>query len=334
MPQVATEPDLRKLRLARAAEVLRLEARTIAQLEHRLDERFVQAVDLVLACSGMVVVTGVGKAGLVGQKLSATLASTGTPSIFLHPTEALHGDLGRIRAQDLVLALSNSGESAEISALLGPVRKLGARVLALTGVTDSTLGRHADCVLDIGKVEEACPMKLAPTASTSALLAMGDALAMVVLQERNFSREDYALYHPGGMLGRKLMRVREVMRKEEQLPLVKSGTKLAEVVRVMNRTPGRPGAALVVDGEGSGKLVGIFTHGDLARMLERNTLDTNDAVDLHMGKSPKTIRPEQLVEEAQHLLHEHRIDQIAVVDDARRAIGLLDVQDLLDVRIY
>ena len=305
MPQVATEPDLRKLRLARAAEVLRLEARTIAQLEHRLDDRFARAVELVLACDGMVVVTGVGKAGLVGQKLSATLASTGTPSIFLHPTEALHGDLGRIRAQDLVLAL--------------------------TGVSDSTLARHADCVLDIGKVEEACPMKLAPTASTSALLAMGDALAMVVLQERDFSREDYALYHPGGMLGRKLMKVKEVMRQGEQLPLVKSGTKLAEVVRVMNRTPGRPGAALVVDGEE--KLVGIFTHGDLARMLERNTLDTNDAVDLHMGKTPKTILGEQLVEEAQHLLHEHRIDQIAVVDATKRAIGLLDVQDLLDVRI-
>ncbi|MFO1011278.1 MAG: KpsF/GutQ family sugar-phosphate isomerase [Planctomycetota bacterium] len=331
MPQVATEPDLRKLRLARAAEVLRLEARTIAQLEHRLDDRFARAVELVLACDGMVVVTGVGKAGLVGQKLSATLASTGTPSIFLHPTEALHGDLGRIRAQDLVLALSNSGESAEVNALLGPIRKLGARLLALTGVSDSTLARHADCVLDIGKVEEACPMKLAPTASTSALLAMGDALAMVVLQERDFSREDYALYHPGGMLGRKLMKVKEVMRQGEQLPLVKSGTKLAEVVRVMNRTPGRPGAALVVDGEE--KLVGIFTHGDLARMLERNTLDTNDAVDLHMGKTPKTILGEQLVEEAQHLLHEHRIDQIAVVDATKRAIGLLDVQDLLDVRI-
>jgi arabinose-5-phosphate isomerase len=332
MPQVANETELVKLRLARAAEVLRLEARTIAQLEHRLDERFSKAVELLLACQGMVVVTGVGKAGLVGQKLSATLASTGTPSMFLHPTEALHGDLGRIRAQDLVLAISNSGESAEVSALLGPVRKLGARVLALTGASESTLGKHADCVLDIGRVEEACPMKLAPTASTSALLAMGDALAMVVLQERNFSREDYALYHPGGMLGRKLMKVKEVMRKGEQLPLVKSGTKLSEVVRVMNRTPGRPGAALIVDGEV--RLVGIFTHGDLARMLERNTLDTNDAVDLHMGKSPKTIGPEQLVEEAQHLLHEHRIDQIAVVDDARRAIGLLDVQDLLDVRVY
>lgn len=175
-------------------------------------------------------------------------------------------------------------------------------------------------------------MKLAPTASTSALLAMGDALAMVVLQERNFSREDYALYHPGGMLGRKLLRVKEVMRKGEQMPLVPSGTTLLEVTRVMNRTPGRPGAAFVVDGAGT--LVGVFTHGDLARMFELSSIAGGDPVDLHMGTSPKTIGPEQLVEEAQHLLHEHRIDQIAVIDDARKPIGLLDVQDLLDVRIY
>jgi len=332
MSHVAAEIDRTKLRLARAAEVLRLEARTIANLEARLDARFARAVDLVLACQGLVVVSGVGKAGLVGQKLSATLASTGTPSIFLHPTEALHGDLGRIRAQDLVLAISNSGESAELNALIGPLRKIGASILALTGGGESTLAHHADCVIDIGRVEEACPLKLAPTASTSALLALGDALAMVVLQERNFSREDYALFHPGGTLGRKLLRIKEVMRKGEQLPLVPSGTRLVEVVRVMNRTPGRPGVALVT-GE-AGVLVGIFTHGDLARLLERSpTITADDAVDLHMGKNPKTIGPEQLVEEAQHVLHEFRIDQIAVLDQARRPIGLLDVQDLLDVRI-
>jgi arabinose-5-phosphate isomerase len=333
MPQVAQRTDAARQRLERAAEVLRLEARTIAQLEARLDERFVRAVDLVLACEGLVVVTGVGKAGLVGQKLSATFASTGTPSMFVHPTDALHGDLGRIRPRDLVLAISNSGESAEIGALLGPVRKLGATVVALTGAGDSALARHADCVLDIGRVEEACPLKLAPTASTSALLAMGDALAMVVLQERSFSREDYALYHPGGTLGRKLMRVKEVMRKGEQLPVVAAGTSLREVVRVMNNTPGRPGAALIVDGAQA--LIGIFTHGDLARLHEREAMvDTQASVDAHMGRNPKSIGPEQLVEEAQRLLHDHRIDQIAVIDASRRPIGLLDVQDLLDVRIY
>jgi arabinose-5-phosphate isomerase len=323
------------VRLARAAEVIRLESNTIAGLEARLGEGFLRAVDMILACDGLVVVAGVGKAGLVGQKISATLASTGTPSLFLHPTEALHGDLGRIRSRDLLFLISNSGESGETSALVAPARKLGAKVLSMTGSTESTLGRLSDCVLDIGPVEEACPMKLAPTASTSAMLALGDALAMVVLQERSFGREDYALFHPAGALGRKLMRVSEVMRKGEQLPLAKAGTALKDVVLVMNRTPGRPGAALIVDAHG--KLAGIFTHGDLARLLEDSrALDAGllqAPVDEYMGRKPKTIREDRLVEEAQHLLAEHRIDQIAVVDAERRPVGLFDVQDLLDVRL-
>jgi len=318
--------------LARAAEVVRVEARTIASLEQRLDARFVQAVDMLLACEGQVVATGVGKAGLVAQKIAATLASTGTPSSYLHPTEALHGDLGRLRARDLLLALSNSGESAEVVALLGPMRKIGAPIVAVTGEPASTLARYADCVLDIGRVQEACPLDLAPTASTTAMLVIGDALAMVVLQERNFGREDYALYHPAGALGRRLMKVREVMRKGEQLPIVESGRTIREVVLVMNRTPGRPGAALVVDKDR--RLVGIFTHGDLARLLEHTGgVDVGDKVDAHMGRTPKVIGPDKLVEEAQHLLREHRIDQIAVIDEERRPLGLVDVQDLLDVRI-
>lgn len=318
--------------LARAAEVIRVEARTIAGLEGRLDGRFVEAVDMLLACEGQVIATGVGKAGLVAQKISATLASTGTPSSYLHPTDARHGDLGRLRARDVLLALSNSGESAEVVALLGPARKIGAPVLVLTGAPRSSLARHADCVLDIGPVQEACPLNLAPTASTSALLALGDALAMVVSQERRFSREEYALYHPAGALGRKLMRVREVMRTGEQMPVVSTGTAIRDVVLVMNRTPGRPGAALVVDG--GRHLVGIFTHGDLARLLEHaGTVDVRAIVDAHMGRNPKVVGPDQLVEEAQHLLREHRIDQIPVVDEERRPLGLLDVQDLLDVRI-
>lgn len=329
---MATPNERTEILLARAAEVVRVEARTIAGLESRLDARFVQAVDMLLACEGQVVATGVGKAGLVAQKISATLASTGTPSSFLHPTEALHGDLGRLRGRDVLLALSNSGESAEVVALLGPARKIGAPIVALTGVSRSSIGRHADCVLDIGQVQEACPLNLAPTASTSAMLAMGDALAMVVSQERNFSREDYALYHPAGALGRRLMKVREVMRKGEQMPIVGLGTTIRDVVLVMNRTPGRPGAALVVDGDR--KLVGIFTHGDLARLLEHaGRIDVGDVVDAHMGKSPKVIHPDQLVEEAQRVLREHRIDQIPVVDADRRPLGLVDVQDLLDVRI-
>lgn len=318
--------------LARAAEVIRIESQTIAGLETRLGPAFVAAVDRILACRGLVVVTGVGKAGLVGQKVSATLASTGTPSLFLHPTDALHGDLGRIRDRDVLLALSNSGESAEVNALIGPARKLGASIVAITGAPASTLARHADDVLDIGRVQEACPLNLAPTASTSALMALGDTLAMVVLEERRFSREDYALFHPAGALGRKLMKVREVMRKGEQLPIAPSGAKIRDVVLVMNRTPGRPGAALVVDS--AGHLVGIFTHGDLSRLLESaKGLDLDARVDDFMGKSPKFVGPDALVEEAQHLLREHRIDQIPVLDAERRPVGLVDVQDMLDVRI-
>lgn len=328
---MAGTQDRHERLLARAAEVVRIEAQTIAGLESRLDARFADAVERVVACTGLVVVTGVGKAGLVGQKISATLASTGTPSLFLHPTEAMHGDLGRIRDRDILLAVSNSGESAEVIALLGPARKLGASIVALTGETDSTLARHADCVLDIGRVQEACPMNLAPTASTSAMLALGDALAMVVLQERKFGREDYALFHPAGTLGRKLMKVREVMRKGDQVPIARSGAKIRDVVLVMNRTPGRPGAALIVDA--SGRLVGIFTHGDLSRLLERDRLDMEQLVDESMGRSPKSIGPEALVEEAMHLLREHRIDQIAVIDGDRRPLGLIDVQDVLDVRV-
>lgn len=318
--------------LAQAAEVIRSEAAAIGALEARLDERFVAAVEAIVACEGFVVATGVGKAGIVAQKIGATLASTGTPSFFLHPTEALHGDLGRIRARDVLLALSNSGESAEIVALLPSARAIGARVVAITGAPGSTLARHADCVLDIGRVQEACPLNLAPTASTTAMLAMGDALAMVVLQRRNFSREDYARFHPGGSLGRRLMKVGDIMRHGEQLPLLPRGSTLKEAVLVMNRTPGRPGAALVVDADG--RLAGIFTHGDLARLFERGVaLDGAQVVDAHMGTKPKTTSPEALVEDAQHLLHEHKIDQLAVVDAAHRPVGLVDVQDLLDLKV-
>jgi arabinose-5-phosphate isomerase len=320
------------LLLAQAAEVVRTEAAAIAALESRLDERFVLAVETLVACKGFVVATGVGKAGIVAQKISATLASTGTPSLFLHPTEALHGDLGRIRRDDVLLALSNSGESAEIVALLPAARAIGARIVAITGGATSSLARYADCVLDIGRVQEACPMNLAPTASTTAMLAMGDALAMVVSQARSFSREDYARFHPGGALGRRLMKIGDMMRSGDQLPLLKAGSTLKETVLVMNRTSGRPGAALIVDE--NGVLVGIFTHGDLARLFERGiTLEAGDIVDRHMGRAPKTVRAEALVEDAQRLLHDHRIDQLAVVDEAHRPIGLVDVQDLLDLRV-
>jgi arabinose-5-phosphate isomerase len=329
---LAPAPSALARRIAHAAEVLRAEAAAISGLEARLDTHFGAAVDAVLACTGSVVVTGMGKAGLVGAKISATLASTGTPSISLHPGEALHGDLGRVRANDLLLALSNSGETAEIKALLPATKRIGAKIVAITESHDSTLGRFADVVLAMGPVSEACPLGLAPTASTSAMLALGDALAMVVSKERGFSREDYARYHPAGSLGRKLMRVREVMRTGNELPLVPTGTPLAEVLRVISRTPGRPGAALVV--EPNGQLAGVFTDGDLRRWLSQSAGDPRATiVDEHMGRTPKWIGPDKLVDEAMAILKEFRIDQLPVLDEQRRPMGLLDVQDVLDLRL-
>jgi len=317
-------------RLARAAEVIRLEADTIARLIDRLDGRFDEAVERILACRGQVVVTGMGKAGLVGAKLSATLASTGTPSIALHPTEAMHGDLGRIRPDDVLIVLTNSGETDELKGLLPHVRRIGAAILVVTGATESSVARLADCVLDLGRVDEACPLGLAPTASTSAMMALGDALAMVVLAERGFSREDYARYHPAGMLGRRLMRVSEIMRTGAELPLVPLGTPVRQVILTMSRTQGRPGAALIVDGEK--RLRGIFTDGDLRRLLEKDSAFLEQPVESCMGRAPKSILPTAFVDDAERVLREHKIDQLAVVDERGAAVGLVDVQDLLDTR--
>ena len=322
-----------KRRSRRGAEVVRHEAKAIAGLEARMGERFDRAVDELLACRGLVVVTGMGKAGLVGAKISATLASTGTPSIALHPAEALHGDLGRIRPEDLVLALSNSGETAEIKALVPGVRRIGARLVAITESAGSTLGTQADCVLELGPVPEACPLGLAPTASTSAMLALGDALAMVVLEERGFSREDYARFHPAGSLGRRLMKVEEIMRKGDELPLAPEDADLERVIEVMTKTPGRPGAAVLVDAEG--RLAGIFTDGDLRRLLTRtDSLSRRVPIRDHMGRNPRSVRPDQLVEEAKQLLQsDPPVDQLVVLDEARKPVGLLDIQDVLAVNL-
>jgi arabinose-5-phosphate isomerase len=317
-------------RLARAAEVIRLEAQTIAGLVERLDGRFEEAVERLLACRGMVIVTGMGKAGLVGAKISATLASTGTPSISLHPTEAMHGDLGRIRPDDVVLVLTNSGETEELKILLPHVRRIGAAILAITCDERSSVARLADCVLDLGALPEACPLGLAPTASTSAMMALGDALAMVVLGERGFGREEFARFHPSGSLGRRLMKVAEIMRTGVELPLVPLGTRVVDVILTMSQTPGRPGSALIVDAER--RLEGIFTDGDLRRLLQSGTLHLEEPVDGFMGRAPKTISPEAFVADAERELRAHKIDQIAVVDAAGRAVGLVDVQDLLDTR--
>ena len=331
-PNPIDDPARTARLLAHAVEVARTEAAALTRLAERLDSTFVRAVDLVLGCRGQVVVTGMGKAGIIGQKVSATLASTGTPSFYLHPAEALHGDLGRLRRDDLVLALSNSGETQEVNVVVAAARKLGASVIAMTGRPDSTLARASDALLEIGRVEEACPMRLAPTASTTAMLALGDALAMVVLGERDFGPRDYARFHPAGSLGRRLMTVAEVMRTGEALPLVSAGTSVLDALLQTRKTPGRPGAALIVDGDG--RLAGIFTDGDLRRLLERgDTSALQNPVDAHMARSPKVLAPDQLAEDAHRLLRDHRIDQAPVLDAARRPVGLVDVQDLLDVEL-
>jgi arabinose-5-phosphate isomerase len=309
--------------------VMAAEARAIGTVP--LDESFAEAVRWVLGCKGRVVVTGMGKPGFVAQKISATLASTGTPSLYVHPAEAAHGDLGRIAREDVVFALSNSGETEEILRLIPALKKIGARIVAVTRDQASPLARGADLVLAVGDVEEACPMGLAPTASTAVLLAVGDAIAMTVLANRQFDREEYALYHPGGKLGRGLMKVRELMRGAESNPVVREDQPLSAAVAVMTETPGRPGATAVVDA--AGILVGIFTDGDLRRLVEHGQTDFARPVSTAMGRHPRTVRPEALVVDAARLLRQARIDQVPVVDSEGRPVGLLDVQDLLAAKI-
>jgi arabinose-5-phosphate isomerase len=311
--------------------VLAAEARAVLGVRKRLNQSFCSVVQLVLDCPGQVVVTGIGKPGFIAQKLSATLASTGTPSLYLHPAEAAHGDLGRIARGDVVLALSNSGATEEIVRLLPALRRLGAKLVAITGNVESALARGADLVLDIGFIDEACPMGLVPTASSAALHALGDALAMTLLNYRQFTSADYALFHPGGRLGRSVMRVGELMRSGEANPVVRDSAALAEVVVVMTNTPGRPGAASVVDK--SGKLIGIFTDGDLRRLVERGSPDFDQKVRAVMGKHPRWAGPDELALAAAEKMREAKVDQLPVVDSGGKPIGLLDVQDLLAARL-
>lgn len=320
--------------LGLARQLLETEARALGLLGESLGDEFVSGVKLVLGCDGRVITTGVGKAGIIAQKLAGTLASTGTRADFLHPTEALHGDLGRVTEGDLVVALSNSGTTEEVLRLVGPLKALGARLLAITADGTSPLARHADVTLSYGRVTEACPLGLAPTTSTTVMLALGDALAMAVLKERRFTPEQFARFHPAGNLGRSLMRVEEAMRTGDALPLVQAAEPLRRSIDVMTTTPGRPGAVLVVDGE---RLVGMFTDGDLRRVVAERSdgerLDLERPIADVMTPGPTTVGPGQLLGEAQRILRERKIDQLPVVDADGRAVGLLDVQDLLDVRI-
>lgn len=314
-----------------AREVIEAESRAVLGLLQKLNGNFSKAIERILASSGHVIVTGLGKSGLVGQKISATLASTGTPSLFLHAAEAAHGDLGRITQDDIVLALSNSGESDEILRVVRPVKSLGAYLIALTGQENSSLARHADLVLTIGNVAEACPMGLVPTASTTAMMVLGDALAMTLFNRRGFGREEYARYHPGGDLGRKLLRVEEVMRRGDENPVVPDSISLQEALVTMSQTKGRPGAVSVVNKNGI--LTGFFTDGDLRRLVQKKEFSATISITKVMHRNPKSIRADQLVVEAAQLLRQHKIDQVPVVDAQHHPVGLIDIQDLLSTRI-
>jgi arabinose-5-phosphate isomerase len=314
--------------LAEAIKVVEAEVSALSGLTRELGDSFCDAIGHMWNCQGRVVVTGMGKSGLVGQKISATLASTGTPSHYMHAAEAAHGDMGRITDADVVLALSNSGESEEIVRLLRPLKSIGAPLIAMTGDVESTLARQADVVLGIGDIAEACPMGLVPTASTTAMMVLGDALAMTLFSCRGLGPEEYARFHPGGSLGRKLMRVEEIMRHNEQNPVVKETDTLRSVISVMTRTAG---AASVVDG--TGKLTGFFTDGDLRRLLEQPSFSADVAIKDVMRRDPKTASPDQLVVETARVLRENKIDQLPVVDKDGVPVGLIDVQDLLVTRI-
>ncbi|MBI4227190.1 MAG: KpsF/GutQ family sugar-phosphate isomerase [Candidatus Omnitrophica bacterium] len=306
--------------------VLRMEARALERLRRRLDRRFVQGVQLLQACQGRVVVTGMGKPGLIAQKISATLASLGVPSLWLHPAEAAHGDLGRVTAQDVVLALSQSGETEEVVHFAAILERIGATLLVMTGNPRSRLARRADVVLDTGVEEEAGPGGLVPTASTTAMLALGDALAVTLAEAKGFRAEDFARLHPGGSLGRRLsLTVKDLMRTGPANPIVRPSAPVQRVLLAI--TAARAGSATVVDGRG--RLIGLFTDGDLRRHLARDPHVLRRPVRAVMTKRPKAVAPSLLAVEALKMLRAYRIDEVPVVDAAQRPVGLLDVQDLL-----
>ncbi|MBI4597550.1 MAG: KpsF/GutQ family sugar-phosphate isomerase [Candidatus Omnitrophica bacterium] len=312
--------------IKRAREVLRIEAEAILRLIPRVGRAFEDAVDRVVACRGRVVVTGMGKAGLIGQKISATLSSTGTPSHWLHPAEAIHGDLGRITKDDVIIAVSNSGETEELTRLLPVIKRIGASLIAMTGNPTSSLTKYSDVTLDVSVAHEACSLNLAPTSSTTAMLAMGDALAVVVAERKGFKEKDFARLHPGGALGKRLLlRVKDIMRTGAAHPVVKETARVKHVLLAI--TKARAGCASVVDARG--RLAGIFTDGDLRRHLESTADLTQHRVREVMTRHPKTIGQDRLAVEALRMLREHRIDEVVAVDERRRPVGLLDVQDLL-----
>ncbi len=317
--------------LQRARDVLQIEAGGIASLIKRLDESFVRAVELMQSCRGKVVVTGLGKSGLICRKISATLSSTGTPSFFLHAADAIHGDLGMLMQGDVVLAVSNSGETEEILTLLPIMKRLGLKLIVMTGNPDSTLSRAGDVVLNVGVKEEACPLGLAPTASTTAALAIGDALAVVLLEKKGFKEEDFALRHPGGILGRKLLlQVDDLMHQGDELPVVREETPMKETL--LEITSKRLGVTGVVDAQG--RLIGVITDGDLRRGLEnKGDIFRLRAKDI-MTRHPKTIPADALAARAVTIMEQHSITSLFVLENGgQRPLGIVHLHDLLKAGI-
>jgi len=327
MPAMTVDRE-RALRLAQ--ETFEIEAAAVLGLKARTGDAFARAVEKMMSVRGRVVVMGIGKSGHIARKIAATLASTGTPSMFVHPAEASHGDLGMIKPIDLVLAVSNSGEVDEVTTLLPVIKRLGSTLIAITGNANSTLARHADIVLDSGVEKEACPLQLAPTASTTAQLALGDALAVALLDARGFRQEDFARSHPGGALGRKLLtHVSDVMRTGDALPRVTASTSFSDMMRTMS---GKGlGATAVADGDG--KVLGIFTDGDLRRLIEKGADMRGMTAGDVMHTKPKTIHPEALAAEAAQVMERHQITLVLVVDADGKLVGAINSNDQLRAKV-
>ena len=316
-----------------ARSVIRAEASAIASMTPIINVAFVQAAQMLYDCTGSCIVSGIGKAGIIGRKISATLASTGTPSHFLHPAEAVHGDLGRLRKEDIVLVLSYGGETDEIVRLINLVKQSQIPLISLTGEKDSTLAKYSDVVLSMGKLNEACPLGVAPSVSTTCMLALGDALALTVMKARNFSVEDFARFHPGGSLGAKLMTVEQSMmfRPGEKLPLAAGSDTMGKILKNTSDVK-RHGAIMIVDNQG--KLAGIITDGDIRRLMTKEGPNGFDmkASDV-MTKNCKRVRLDALAAEATAIFHKHRIDELPVVDADDKPVGLIDVQDIVTIKV-
>ena len=313
-----------------ARKVLDIESRAIQALGPRLDESFDRAVEAIVSCPGRIVVTGMGKSGIICQKIAATLSSTGTPAFFMHPAEAIHGDLGMVVKGDVVLAVSASGETEEILRLVETIFRLGARLISFTGNLSSSLARASEITLDVSVGAEACPMGLAPTASTTAALAMGDALAVAIYVKKGFAEDDFAVFHPGGRLGRRFLRVADVMHHGEGLPRVGPTAPMKGAILEMTR--GKLGCTTVVDAEG--RLVGLITDGDLRRLLERDESPLGRAVRDVMTHEPVTIARDELASAALRIMEERKITSIPVVDESRRLQGLVQIHDLWRLQLF